>query len=410
MPSLSHHISALQPSATLAINSMARQLRAQGHKIWNFSVGEPDYPPPHGAIWATANSLYTDPIRYGAAGGSVELRTTIQQKLKVENQLEVSLEQIVCGVGAKQVLHHLCHALIDPGDEVALHRPYWTSYRQQIASAQGITVDIPFHRADGGCPYEPDYLDTFIGTKTKALLLCSPNNPTGYMLQPQQLIKLAQYLRDKDIWIISDEIYEYITFDEPHRSLYNVCAELKDRYIHVNGISKSFAMTGWRMGYLAAPQPVAQLVKTLISHSSTSLPIFVEKAAAWVIKRGASLMATEIKELKHKRDRAITLFKQLESVSWVEPKGAFYLFVDLRGHLKNCGRYLSHSKPHDHSVAHHHSYDTLQLSMDLLNIHHITVVAGEAFGCPGFIRISYATSLEDLNTGLSQLIKFLQEL
>ena len=409
MPSLSHHISALQPSATLAINSMARQLRAQGHKIWNFSVGEPDYPPPHGVIWATAHSLYTDSIRYGTAGGGIALRTTIQHKLKVENQFEVDLDQIVCGVGAKQVLHHLFHVLIDPGDEVALHRPYWTSYRQQIASAHGVTVEIPYHRDDGGCPYDPDYLDTFIGAKTKIFLLCSPNNPTGHMLQQQSLTKLAQYLSGKDIWVISDEIYEYITFDEPHRSLYNVCADLKDRYIHVNGISKSFAMTGWRMGYVAAPQPVAQLVKTLISHSSTSLPIFVEKAAAWAIERGASLMATEIKELKSKRDRAITMFKQLESVSWIEPKGAFYLFVDLRQHLQISGRYLTHAGSRD-NTAHQHSYDTLQLSMDLLNTHHITVVAGEAFGCPGFIRISYATSLEDLDTGLSQLINFLQEL
>lgn len=403
MPSLAHHIRALQPSATLAINTMARQLRSQGHKICNFSVGEPDYPPPHGAIWATVNSLYTDPIRYGMAGGSLELRSAIKDKLHKENGYDVSVDQIVCGAGAKHILHHLMCALINPGDEIALHRPYWTSYRQQIASAQGITVDIPYHRDDQGCPYDPDYLDQYFTSRTKGFILCSPNNPTGHMLSRQQLTKLASYLRHKDVWIISDEIYEYITFDQPHQSLYNVCPALADRYIHVNGISKSFAMTGWRMGYLAGPEPVARLVKTLISHSTTSLPIFVEKAATWAISRGGELMRESIIQLKSKRDTAIQLLRELDDITWIEPQGAFYLFIDLRKRLQTSGCYFKTS-------AGTSEYDTLQLSLDLLHHHHVTVVAGEAFGCPGFIRISYATAMADLTSGLGKLFDFLRAL
>lgn len=401
MPSLAHHIRALQPSATLAINTMARQLRSQGHKICNFSVGEPDYPPPHGAIWATVNSLYTDPIRYGMAGGGLELRTAIQDKLSKENGYDVSVDQIVCGAGAKHILHHLMCTLINPGDEIALHRPYWTSYRQQIASAQGVTVDIPYHRDGGQCPYDPEYLDQYFTPSTKGFILCSPNNPTGHMPSQQQLTKLARYLLNKDVWIISDEIYEYITFDHPHQSLYNVCPELKDRYIHINGISKSFAMTGWRMGYLAGPQPVAHLVKTLISHSTTSLPIFVEKAATWAISRGSELMSESIGKLKSKRDAAIQLLKGVDDLTWIEPHGAFYLFIDLRKRLQTSGCYLKSEAG---------TYDTLQLSLDLLHHHHVTVVAGEAFGCPGFIRISYATAMGDLTSGLGKLVEFLKTL
>lgn len=396
MPSLSHHISALKPSATLEINSAAQNLRDQGHKIWNFSVGEPDYPPPVCAYWQTVQSMCSDPIRYGKAGGGVKLREAIQGKLTRENNLTVQLDEIVCGVGAKQILHHLMHAILNEGDEVLIHKPYWTSYSQQIASAKAVTVAIPYHRDDGGSPFDPDYLERYIGPRTKAFLLCSPNNPAGYMVHGHELKRLAEYLNTKDIWIISDEIYEYITFDHPHQSVYNHCPQLKDRYIHINGISKSFAMTGWRMGYMAAPQAITQLVKTLISHSSTSLPIFVERAACSVIEQGADLMSTEIAQLKDKMKLSVELLSQVNHISWIHPQGAFYLFVDLRQLLKLSDTY-------------HHN-NTLALSMDLLKGHHITVVAGEAFGCPGFIRISFATSNHDLKGGLSKLVDFLNSL
>ena len=397
MPSVAKHIATLQPSATLALNAKARILRDQGLKIENFSVGEPDFSWPEIAGEEAIRSIKKDPICYGTAGGTPELRKSIQQKLLQENHLQVDLDQIVCGVGAKQILYHLIHALLDPEDEVMIHLPCWTSYPQQIASAHGKWIPIPMidHLKQDQDPFDPEYLEKFFSPKTKALLLCSPNNPAGYVLSKKQLTKLADYLMNKDIWLISDEIYEYYTYRHPHLSLVDVCKELKDRYIHINGISKSFAMTGWRMGYMAGPKPVASLVKTLISHSSTCLPIFVEKAATRVIQGGKELVASHIATMKAKRDLAVSLLIGIQGVTLLNPDGAFYLFLDLREKL-------------------HHSQDypnanTLQLSLDLLHHHHLSVLAGEAFGCPGFLRISYAKPTEDISKGLTKLRDFLEK-
>lgn len=394
MPSLSKHITALRPSATLEINAESRKLKNAGHKIWNFSVGEPDFRPPEEAVGAATHSLHNDPIRYGSAGGGLPLRTAIAHKLKKENHLAVDLDQIVCGVGAKQLLYHLMHALLNPGDEVVVHKPYWTSYGQQILSAQGKLVDIPYF-TEAEDPLDPDYIDGFITAKTKALILCSPNNPAGYVLKPASLKALAHYLAQKDLWIISDEIYEYFAFDHPHSSVYNHCEALKDRYIHINGISKSYAMTGWRVGYMAAPKPVAKLVKTLISHSSTCLPTFVEKAAHKVIEGGPRLMKDRFASLKQKRDLAVSLLSGIPSVTWVKPEGAFYLFLDVRKPLAHSEKYAG---------------STTAMALELLHQHHVTVVAGEAFGCPGFLRVSYACSTADLRGGLGKLKRFLLDL
>ncbi|MCY4381482.1 MAG: pyridoxal phosphate-dependent aminotransferase [Proteobacteria bacterium] len=392
MPSLSQHISALKPSATLELNAAARKIKSQGVKVWNFSVGEPDYPPPQGVVQEAIKSLQNDPVRYGSAGGGLELRQSVQQKLTRENKFTVELDQIVCGVGAKQVLYHLMHALLNPGDEVLAHVPCWTSYSQQIASAQGQLVPIPTFPQQGQNPYDPEYIDSFVTPKVKAIIICSPNNPTGGVLKPSEMMQLAAYLKSKDFWLISDEIYEYFNYSAPHQSVIDYAPELKNRFCHINGVSKSFAMTGWRVGYMAGPQPVAKLVKTLISHSSTCLPLFVEKAATWAINQGKGVMAKDIESLKDKRNLALRKLADIPGVKCLEPEGAFYLFLDIR-------EYLVSSSCYDDN-------NSLALSLDLLHQHHITVLAGEAFGSPGFLRVSYACAPEDLETGLSRLRQF----
>ena len=397
MATLAYLASNLQPSATLALNSRIRELVAAGVKVWNFSVGEPDYPPPEGAIKAAIHSLENDPIRYGRAGGGVDLKRAIQSKLARENGWDVEADQIVCGVGAKQVLYHLMHALLDPGDEVLNHIPCWTSYVQQIKSTGARHVAIPYLGDDPQHkPFDPEYIESYATSKSKAFLMCSPSNPAGYVVSEAELKVLGEYLLSKDWWVISDEIYEYITFGAPHTSLIQVTPELKDRFIQVSGISKSYAMTGWRMGYLAAPRKVAQVVKALISHSSTCLPIFVEKAATWVLEQGPAVMSESLESLKAKRQKAVEILSSIPDLSFIPPEGAFYVFMDLRKILEKSSRYSSH--------------DTLSLCADLLENHRIGLLAGEAFLCPGYVRLSYATSLEDLEEGLARLKKALVEL
>ncbi|MCY4443964.1 MAG: aminotransferase class I/II-fold pyridoxal phosphate-dependent enzyme [Proteobacteria bacterium] len=389
MPNLAKHLDALQPSATLAINSQARKLRSSGKKIWNFSVGEPDYPCPQEIIEAALTSIGQDPIRYGSAGGGLALREAIQHKLKKENNLSYDMDQIVCGTGAKQVLYHLMHSLFDPGDELLIHTPCWTSYKEQLTSARGKLITMPFVSEK---PFDPEYIEQFVTTNTKALLLCSPNNPAGYVIAHQQLEILADYLKEKDWWIISDEIYEYYSFSGKHRSIIDYAPELADRYIHINGVSKSFAMTGWRMGYLAGPKHVAKRVKTLISHSSTCLPIFVEKAAEVAIKAGSTLMKGYQQTLRTRKALATELASTMDHIHYIDPQGAFYLFMNIKELLTRC-----------HPSKGYQPTDSLKLCSHLLEHFHVSTVAGEAFLCPGYLRLSYAADKNDLKEGMSRM-------
>ena len=398
MPKISNQLQKITPSATLALNALSTKLRAQNHKVYNFSVGEPDYPSNPGTIISGIQSMCVDEIRYGSAGGSLQLKSAIQKKFKKENNLDFEPEEIVCGVGAKQVLFHLMQVLLNPGDEVLLHKPAWTSYTQQITSAYAKCVLIPYfctedHHKLTESAFSPEYIDSYSTDRTKAILLCSPNNPCGYALSIKQLKVLADYLLTKDWWIICDEIYEYFNFDNKHVSLLELCPKLKDKMIIVNGVSKSFAMTGWRMGYLAGEKNAIAGVKKLISHSSTSIPIFVEKAAMWTIDQGKDLMTDQIKNMKQKRDLAESIIKKINNLDYLKPQGAFYIYLDVRKILKLSTKYKD--------------LDSLQLCYDLLLKHKVSTVAGEGFSTPGYLRISYATSFEDIQNGLAILSNFL---
>ena len=401
MPQLSSLINQIKPSATLELNSMAAKLRSQGAKVYNLSVGEPDYRCDNGTLLAGISSMCNDPIKYGSAGGGIDLRAAIVEKFKQENQLDFTVDEVVCGVGAKQVLFHLMQILLDSKDQVLVHKPAWTSYVQQIISAKADPVLIPYFCSDSiddlnAQAYDPEYIDSFVSDKTKAILLCSPNNPCGYALSKENLIKLGQYLLDKDWWIICDEIYEYFNFDEPHLSLLNLFPKLKDRIIIVNGVSKSFAMTGWRMGYLAANEKVAKGVKALISHSSTCLPVFVEKAATWTINHGKSLMTEQIDQIRKKRDLALSIVSTIDDLKYVKPQGAFYIFCDVKKLLKSTDKYDDN--------------DSMQLSLDLLKKHHVSMVPGEGFSTPGYLRLSYACSKQDIISGLDKFKQFVKTL
>jgi len=380
----SRRITSVQPSPTLALNAKAIQLTKQGHKVLNFAVGEPDYPTAPIVVDRAIESLKAGRTKYTPAGGGPELRQAIADKLLRDNGLNYNVNQIVAGAGAKEVLFHTFLSLLNDGDEVLLTAPYWVSYGDQIRAAGGvpITVPIPDH---GGFP-SLETIEKYASARTKVFVFNSPNNPAGYVLGEKELKTLGEYLRKKSWWVISDEIYEYMSFDVPHTSLVKVCPELTSKFVLVNGLSKAFAMTGWRVGYCAAPLELAAMVRSLQSHSSTCIPGFIEDASVVALKAGRPLMAKDIERLKARRDLAIKYLQELGGLKFLVPQGAYYIFIDVRQHLKS-------------------GETTLQFSDRLLTEHHLALAPGEAFGAPGFLRISYAIDDATILEGIQRLHK-----
>jgi aspartate aminotransferase len=382
----SRRISSVQPSPTLALNAKAIQLTKQGHRVLNFAVGEPDYPTPDIIVDRAIESLKAGRTKYTPAGGGPELRQAIVDKLLRDNGLTYNTNQIVVGAGAKEVLFHTFLSLLNDGDEVLLTAPYWVSYGDQIKAAGGvpITVPIPDH---GGFP-SLETIEKYASSRTKAFVFNSPNNPAGYVVGEKELTILGQYLNTKSWWVISDEIYEYMSFDVPHVSLLKVCPELTNKFVLVNGLSKAFAMTGWRVGYCAAPAELAAMVRSLQSHSSTCIPGFIEDASVVALKAGSPLMKKDIERLKVRRDLAINYMRELGGMKFLVPQGAYYIFIDIRDHLKN-------------------DETSLEFSERLLSEQHLALAPGEAFGAPGFLRISYAVDDASITDGIRRLHKAL---
>lgn len=394
MPTLSARIQSLSPSPTVALNAKAKELKKAGADVLNFAVGEPDFLCPEVAIKTAVGALEAGDVKYGPAGGSPELRTAICEKLKAENGVSFSPDQVVCGIGAKEILFHIFLATLNEGDEVIINTPCWVSYEQQIKAAGGVPVFVPLGSSDN--PIDVDEIEKYASEKTKAFVLCSPNNPAGYALNPEQLASLGKYLAKKDWWVISDEIYEYLSFDTPHQSIAAVVPELTDRYVHVNGLAKGYAMTGWRVGYTAAPVALSKLVKTLQSHSSTCIPPFIEKAALAAISAGKTVMEKHYESLKTRRDLAKSLLDEMADVDYINPNGAFYIYIDIR-------KALSKAENYD-------ELDSMKFAANLLETKHVAVVPGEAFNSPGYLRFSYAASESDIKEGLSRLSTTLESL
>lgn len=393
---LSKRISALKPSPTVALNSKAKDLAKSGHKVYNFAVGEPDFTTHEDIVNIAVQSLQNGETKYGPAGGGLALRQAIVEKLKRDNQIEVTAGQVVVGMGAKEILFHIFLALLDEGDEVLIPAPYWVSYTAQVQAAGAIPVIIPMPEKHSDPRLTPEMIAAYSTPKTKAIVLTSPNNPAGYVIKRDEMLAIGRYLETQPWWIVSDEIYEYMSYEEPHSSLGALVPELMDRYILVNGLSKGFAMTGWRVGYMAGPAPVAALVKTLQTQSSTCLPPFIEAASVEALHRGQALMADKIQLLRQRKALAASLIEGIEDVSMIPPEGAFYIFIDIRGALGKAKGY--------------EGSNSFKFSEYLLDTYHVAMVPGEAFGVPGFLRLSYAASQEELEQGLAYLAQALTDI
>jgi len=383
MPSVSNLIQQLKASPTLALNTKAKAMKASGKDIINFGVGEPDFGTPDSIIQEAIAALQAGKTKYGPAGGSLPLRTAITNKLKNENQMSFEPDEVVVGMGAKEILFHTFLSLLNPGDEVIVPNPFWVSYKDQITAAHGKPVMVGM--ASDGQP-ALDELKNKITTKTKAIVFSSPSNPSGVTFNEATLHSLIDIAEQKDLWIISDEIYERMVFDEKHISVLNLKPKVKERCVLINGLSKGYAMTGWRVGYAAGPKSVITLIKKLQSHSSTCIPPFIEAGAIKALDAGPALMADHMKALDERRKLAVQLVSDIPSAGFIEPKGAFYLFVDISKVTK----------------------DSLAFSNYLLENYHVAAVPGEAFGTPGFLRVSYAVATQTLKSGIQKLKEALE--
>lgn len=380
----------IKPSPTLAVDTKAKELKAKGLDIVNFGVGEPDFDTPEHIKEAAIKALKDGFTKYTPVGGIDELKEVIIEKFERDNGLKYSKENIIVSCGAKHSLYNIAQALFGPGDEVIIPAPYWVSYPDQILLNDAQPVIVNTYEEDDFM-LRAEVLKEKITQRTKAIILNSPSNPTGFIYSEKALQKIAEIALKHNFYIISDEIYEKLIYDgEKHISIASFSKEIKDKTIVVNGLSKAYAMTGWRIGYAAGPVDVIKAM-TKIQSQSTSNPTSIAQKAAVAALRGHQDCVEEMrKEFEKRRDYLVKELNSISGVSCKKPKGAFYAFPNI---TKILGK-----KAEDMEIN-----SSMDLSIYLLEKAQVALVPGSAFGAEGYIRISYATSMENLSKGIERI-------
>lgn len=382
MNQLSNRVNRLSPSATLAMSQKSSELKAEGIDVINLSVGEPDFNTPDHIKEAAKKAIDENYSRYSPVSGYPALRNAIVAKLKNENGLEYTAAQISCANGAKQSVCNLMLALINEGDEVIIPAPFWVSYPEMVKLADGTPV-IVYAGIEQDFKITPAQLEAAITPKTKALILCSPSNPTGSVYTKEELAALAEILaKYPQVYVVADEIYEHITYGGKHESIAQF-PEIHDRVIIVNGVSKAYAMTGWRIGFIAGPEEIVKAVNKL-QGQYTSGPCSVSQKAAEAAYTGTQAPVEDMrKAFERRRDLIVKLAKEIPGMEVNTPQGAFYLFP-------KCDSYFGKSNGKK-SIS-----NSDELAMYLLEEAHVACVGGASFGAPECIRMSYATSDENI--------------
>jgi len=385
----SQRIERLSPSLTIAISQKARELKSQGKDVLAFSAGEPDFDTPEVIKKAAIEAINEGFTKYTAVAGIPELLKAIQTKLKNENSLEYDLDEIIVSNGAKQSLFNIFACLIDKDDEVIIPAPYWVTYPELVKYHGGVPVTINTDESTG-FKITAEMLKKAITPKTKMLILTTPSNPTGAVYTKEELESLAEVLKDTDIWVVSDEMYEKLIYDGEFTATASINEDMLQRTITVNGLSKSHAMTGWRFGYCASKNK--QLVKNMIklqSQSTSNINSITQKAAIPALLGKADDDVEKMrKEFQKRRDYVYEAFNSIEGLSAAKPAGAFYIFVNHKEILP----------------------ESMAFALDMLEEKGVAVVPGVGFGSEGYFRFSFATDMETIKEGIKRIEEFVKGL
>ncbi|HEY5647949.1 MAG TPA: pyridoxal phosphate-dependent aminotransferase [Nitrospiria bacterium] len=394
---LARRITHIQPSATMALSAKAKALRSKGVELVDFGLGEPDFDTPESVKAAAIKAIHDGFTRYTPPGGTEELKLAVIEKFKRDNGLTYGKDQVVVSCGAKHSLYNLAQVLFDEGDEVLLPAPYWVSYPDQVRLA-GATPVILNAEEKNGFLLDPDHVAEKITPRTRALILNSPSNPTGAAYDLTRLEAIADIAIQKDLLVISDEIYEPFIFgNASHFSIAGVRPEMSGRTIVVNGLSKSHAMTGWRIGYAAGPAEIIKAVEKVQGQSTSNPNSIAQKAAVSALLGDHTFTRKMVKEFDHRRKFIVEKLNAMPGVRCTTPQGAFYVFPNISDLLGT-------------SWEHWKIRTDANLAEYLLDEARIAVVHGEPFGAPGFLRISYATAFDLIEKGMKQMAEALGKL
>ncbi len=390
---VSDRIGAIAESATLKVDSKAKALKAEGRPVIGFGAGEPDFPTPSYVVDAAVDAC-RDPRnhRYSPAGGLPELKAAIVEKTRRDSGLEIEAAQVLVTNGGKQAIYGAFAAMLDPGDEVIVPAPYWTTYPEAIGLAGGRTVEV---LADETQDYKVtvDQLEAARTDRTKVLLFVSPSNPTGAVYTAEEIRAIGAWVEDHDLWVLTDEIYEHLVYDGVETgSMPVLCPDLVDNCVVVNGVAKTYAMTGWRVGWMIGPKDLVKAATNLQSHATSNVANVSQRAAIAALT-GDLAAVEEMKEaFDRRRGLIVSMLSQIDGVVCPTPEGAFYAYPSVKGLLgrEHGGRLIETSA---------------ELAEYVLEAAEVAVVPGEAFGSPGYLRLSYALGDDDLVEGITRMQK-----
>jgi aspartate aminotransferase len=380
----------IEPSLTLAMTAKAKQMRAGGVDVISFAAGEPDFHTPEYIKSAGKRAIDEDKTYYTPASGIVELKQQVVRKLERENGLSYGVDQVSINSGAKHSVFNVLFALVEEGDEVIVPAPYWVSYSEMVRLC-GATPVFVHVTEKTGFKLSPDRLKEVMTHRTKVLLINSPCNPTGAVYSRDELFSLAAVVEDKDIVVISDEIYEKILYEgNKHVSIASYSPELKERTVVINGMSKAFSMTGWRIGYAAGPKSIIDAINTMQGHTTGNPTSISQWASVTGLERESEFIGKWVEEFRKRRDHIVRELNSFDGVSCTTPGGAFYVFPSVSGLLGRTFRGVRIDSDVD-------------LCYYLLEKAHVAAVPGKAFGAEGYVRLSFATSMENIVEGMKRM-------
>lgn len=387
----------ISPSITLSITAKANELKALGVDVVSFGAGEPDFNTPQNIINAAIKAMQDGKTKYTPAGGILELKKTICKKFKEDNGLDYTTDQITISTGAKQCLANVFMAILNPGDEILIPIPYWVSYPELVKLADGVPVFVETLK-ENNYKYTIEDLEKAVSDKTKAILINSPNNPTGTIYNREELIEIAEFAKKHDLLIISDEIYEKLIYDgEKHISIASLSEDAFERTVVINGVSKTYAMTGWRLGYMAASKEITKLMTSIQSHMTSNVNTIAQYAAIEALNGPIEDLNTMVKEFERRRNFMVDRLGKIDGVSIIKPSGAFYIMVNISSYFNTIfkGEEIKNS---------------LDFSRVLLDEEKVAVIPGAGFGLDEYIRLSYATSMDIIETGIDRIAMFINKI